>query len=255
MRWPDDFIDRIICGDCLDVMKQILEERIDLVLCDLPYGLTKNKWDKPLPLDRLWEVYERIIKRNGTIVLFGQGKFTYAIINSNLKLWRYNLIWDKYHVSGFLNANKRPLQQHEDIIIFNNSSATYNPQKTKGSMSHSRGKNPQHTSPTYKINDHLDRHKELGCLKHPTTILRFKRPAPSVSLHEAEKPIGLCEYLIKTYTDKGDLVLDNCAGSGSTLIAAKNLNRNFIGIEINPDYCKIAEERLSQYVLLAERRL
>ena len=249
MTWPSDFINKVICGDCLEVMNRIPAESIELILCDLPYGLTKNKWDKAIPLEKLWEEYERILKRNGVVILFGQGRFTHSIVDSNLKSWRYNLIWDKALVSGFLNANKRPLQQHEDIIIFYKLPPTYNPQKTKGNISHSRGKNPQHTSPTYKIKDHLDRHKELGCLKHPTTILKFRRPAPSCSLHEAEKPIGLCEYLIKTYTNKEDLVLDNCAGSGSTLIAAKNTKRNFIGIEINPDYCKIAEERLAQGVL------
>lgn len=247
--WPDDFINKIICGDCLDVMKEIPAQTIDLILCDLPYGLTKNKWDRMLSLDRLWILYEHIIKDNGAIILFCQNQFTIELINSNRRFWRYNYIWDKVLISGFLNANKRPLQQHENIAVFYKTQPVYNPQKIKGEISHSRGKNPQHRSKTYLIKNHLDRHKELGNFKHPTTILKFQRPAPSESFHETQKPIGLCEFLISTYSNPKDLILDNCAGSGSTLIAAKNTKRNFIGIEINPDYCKIAEERLAQGVL------
>ena len=225
----------VINGDCLEVMKDISNESIDMVLCDLPYGTTQNKWDVIIPPELLWEQYERIIKPNGAIVLFGQDKFTAAMMLSNPKLHRYNIIWDKVLKSGFLNSKKMPLREHEDIMVFYKSPPPYNPQMTVGERNHSKGSavgkqaNDIHSNRSYG-NYKLVESTESN-LKYPASIWRFSKPHPSVALHATEKPVDLLRCLIRTYTNPGALILDNCCGTGSTLIAAKLESRNYIGID------------------------
>jgi site-specific DNA-methyltransferase (adenine-specific) len=232
-------------GDCLGLMNDIDDKSIDMVLCDLPYGVTKNKLDIAIPFELLWKQYERIVKDNGAIVLFGQDKFTAHLMLSNEKYHRYNLIWNKILVSGFLNANRMPLRCHEDICVFYKKCPTYNPQKTIGSKNHSKGSmTNDNTNNNYGKFDLVDNAEKLGNLKFPTSILTFQKPHPSTTVHCTQKPVDLLEYLIKTYTNEGELVLDNCMGSGSTGVACINTNRRFIGIEKDNENFEIAKKSI-----------
>ena len=231
-------------GDCLKVMQDIPDKSIDLILCDLPYKATQNKLDIRIPFVPLWEQYERIIKDNGCIALFAQGIFYVELVNSNKKLFRYDLVWDKVLTSGFLNANRMPLRKHEQIAIFYKKPPTYNPQKTIGESNHSKGKSKKNTNNNYGKFDLVDNKEVLGNLKHPTSILTFSKSHPSVAKHRTEKPVALLEYLIKTYSNEGDLVLDNTMGSGSTGVACVNTGRDFIGIELDEKYYNVAKERI-----------
>ena len=234
-------------GDCLEIMKLIKNKSIDMILCDLPYGLTQNKDDKRIPFELLWKEYERIIKDNGCIALFGQGLFYIDLVNSNRKLFRYDLIWDKCLVSGFLNANRMPLRKHEQIAIFYKSLPTYNPQFTIGNPLHGKG-NSYLTKDI--INQNYGKFNQIEDLrkgstnKYPTSILKFPKPHPSVAKHRTEKSIELLEWLIKTYTNETDIILDNCMGAGSCGVACKKLNRSFIGIELDKNYFNIAKNRI-----------
>lgn len=241
-------------GDCLELMKDIPDKSVDAIICDLPYGVlnrgNKNaKWDKMLPLDKLWVQYCRLIKDNGAIVLFAQGMFTAQLMMSNPKMWRYNLIWQKGgRCSGFLNAKRQPLREHEDICVFYKKQPTYNPQMVKclpHQRNHSRGKmEKEQTNRCYgKFGKAVD---IITNLKYPKSILNFKRPHPQI--HPTEKPVALLEYLINTYTNDGDLVLDNCMGSGSCGVAAVNTNRKFIGIELDENYFNIAKQRIEEAI-------
>lgn len=236
----------LICGDCLEEMSNILDGSVDMICCDLPYGITKNKWDSIIDLKKLWKQYERIIKDNGAIVLTGQNKFSARLILSNEKLHRYNLVWDKQLVSGFLNANKMPLRVHEDIIIFYKKLPVYNPQKVKGQVNHSKGRMKTNKNNNYGEYVVVDNH--FGEMKHPKSLISFQKVHPSKCLHATEKPVKLMEWLIKTYTNTGDLVLDNCMGSGTTIIACLNLNRDFIGIELDERYFKSAKQRVENHI-------
>lgn len=234
--------------DCLLGMKRYPDKWFDMILCDLPYGTTHNKWDTIIPFKPLWEQYKRIIKDNGAIVLFGQDKFSARLMLFAETLHRYNLIWEKTdRPSGFLNANKMPLRSHEDILVFYKSLPIYNPQWEIGNKNHSRGhsRGKKQTNNCYgKFNQN---HIEVFTnKKFPRSILKFSREHPP--LHPTQKPITLFEYLIKTYTNERDLVLDNCMGSGTTAIACYNLQRNFIGMEINKEYYEIAKERLENHM-------
>ena len=226
-----------------------------MVLCDLPYGSTKNPWDRTLDLDRLWPIYKRIVKQNGAICLFADGMFMADLMKSNRAGWRYNLVWDKVLPSGFLNANRMPLRRTEEIVVFYRKQPVYHPQKVLGKPSHSKGNLVgKQADDSIRNRDYgnytvVDNSKEHGAWKHPTSLLTFQKPHPSKSLHPTEKPVLLCEWLIKTYTDPGDTVLDNCMGSGTTGIACLNTGRNFIGIEKNPKDFAVARER----ILRAER--
>ena len=235
-------------GDCLEVMKDITDKSIDMILCDLPYGTTQNKWDLVIPFDQLWKEYNRIIKDNGAIVLFAQGMFTSDLMQSNRKYWRYNLIWEKDRPSGFLNAKRMPLRSHEDICVFYKKLPTYNPQFWEGEPLHGMGnkfkegnlgnnnygKFPSHTNPSAL--------RKGDTQKHPRSVLKFSRPHPPI--HPTQKSVELCEWLIKTYTNENDVVLDNCMGSGSTGVACMNTNRKFIGIELNDKYFDISINRI-----------
>jgi len=229
-------------------MNGIPDKSVDMILCDLPYGRTQNIWDTIIPFDKLWSQYERIIKDNGAIILFADGLFMTDLMNSNRDLWRYNLIWDKVLPSGFLNANKQPLRRHEEMVVFYKRQPTYNPQKTKGKPNHSKGRPKKNQNNNYGEFDFVDNLEELGDMKHPTSIVRHSKPHPSMMTHPTQKPVTLFEYLIKTYTNEGDLVLDNCIGSGTTAIACINTNRNYIGIELDENYFNIANQRIGDLV-------
>lgn len=238
-------INQLYKGDCLELMKEVPDGSIDMILCDLPYGQTsRNKWDSVIPFQPLWEQYERIIKEHGVIVLFANGMFTADLMQSNRKLWRYNLIWQKTQPTGFLNAKKMPLRSHEDICIFYKKLPTYNPQK---SMGHVR----KVSKAEHKVNcKETTDYRKYGLItydsteRYPKSILTFAKDIQTSALHPTQKPVALLEYLIKTYTNEGELILDNCAGSGSTCIAAIDTNRNFIAMEMDDDYFKVAENRI-----------
>lgn len=235
-------------GDCLELMNDIPDNSIDMILCDLPYGVLNRKnnnakWDMVIPFDKLWQQYERIIKENGAILLFSQGMFSADLMNSNRKLWRYNLIWKKGNrVSGFLNANRQPLRNHEDICVFFKKQSTYNPQMVVGEKNHKKGggahKNKQSCYGNFK-----DIPTKNTNLKYPISIIEFDKEHPQ-SFHPTQKPVALLEYLIKTYSNEGDTVLDNCMGSGSTGVACVKTGRNFIGYEMQEEYFEIAKQRI-----------
>lgn len=236
-------------GDCLELMKDIPNKSIDMILCDLPYGTTNHTDDIRIPFEPLWKEYERVIKDSGVIALFGQGTFYVDLVNSNRRLFRYDLVWDKQLTSGFLNAKRMPLRQHEQIAIFYKSLPTYNPQFSIGKPLHSKGKSylgkPIKNQNYGKFNA-TDDSRKGSTEKYPTSILEFAKPHPSIAKHRTEKPISILEYLIKTYTNENETVLDNCMGSGSTGVACMNTNRNFIGIELDKQYFDIAAERLNK---------
>lgn len=236
-------------GDCLKLMKDIHDKSVDMILCDLPYGTTNHTDDIRIPFEPLWKEYERVIKDSGVIALFGQGTFYVDLVNSNRRLFRYDLVWDKQLTSGFLNAKRMPLRQHEQIAIFYKSLPTYNPQFSIGKPLHSKGKSyldkPIKNQNYGKFNA-TDDSRKGSTEKYPTSILEFAKPHPSIAKHRTEKPISILEYLIKTYTNENETVLDNCMGSGSTGVACMNTNRNFIGIELDEQYFNIAQERINK---------
>lgn len=245
---------KLINDDCLVAMEELEPESVDLICCDLPYGTTASEWDKMLSLDKMWKVYERVLTSTGTAILFANGMFEAKLMASNLKLYKYRWVWLKNHTTNFVHAKNRPMVRSEDILVFSKGSMghisqlgdrrmTYNPQglipcnqvvkagKTKfGTVA---GKRPSHRSEYVK--------EFTG---YPHDVLQFNDAAKQY--HVNEKPVPLLEYLIKTYSNKGDVVLDNCMGSGSTGVACKNTNRNFIGIEKNPEYFRVAIERLGE---------
>ena len=245
-------MNKVLHGDCLELMKDIPDGSVDMILCDLPYGTTQNKWDSIIDLNLLWEQYNRLIKFNGAIVLFGQDKFSAKMMLHQEKLHRYNLIWKKgERSSGFLNANKMFLRSHEDIMVFYKKLPTYNPQFTKGKPTHKRGKGVE-TNNNYGAFNIIEQ-RDYGENKFPKSILDFDRPHPP--LHPTQKPVTLFEYLINTYTNEGDLVLDNCAGSFTTAIAALNTKRNYICMEKEQKYFEIGEKRISDWHSDKEQRL
>lgn len=235
----------IYCGDCLKLMNGIKDKSIDMILCDLPYGTTQNKWDSIIDLDKLWQQYGRIIKNNGAIVLTSAPPFTYELANSNSKFFKYEIIWDKKLSTGFLNAKKQVLRRHENILVFYKEQCTYNPQMTSGipydkGISFDKSTNYGKQVPVRALNTSGDR--------YPTSILEISNANRRNKVHPTEKPVVLCEYLIKTYTNEGNLVLDNCIGSGTTAIACINTNRKYIGIELNKDYYNITIERIKKHM-------
>ena len=238
---------KLLHGDCLTLMEGIPDKSIDMILCDLPFGVTHNAADVVIPFEPLWKQYERIIKDNGAIALFGQGVFYVDLVNSNRKLFRYDLVWDKQLVSGFLNAKRMPLRQHEQVAIFYKKSPTYNPQFTQGKPLHTKGtkyKDKPVINQNYGAYEAADDSRVGSTEKYPTSILSFQKPHPSIAKHRTEKPVSLLEYLIKTYTNENDTVLDNCMGCGSTGVACQNTNRNFIGMEVDENYFTIAQKNI-----------
>lgn len=230
-------------GDCLELMKEIPSKSIDMILCDLPYGTTACKWDVVISFEKLWEHYNRIIKDNGTIVLFGSQPFTTDLINSNKKMFKYELIWDKVQGKQPFLAKIQPMKSHENILIFSKTKTTYNPQFTYGKAYNDKRKGQIAKTQHYKKFERQS--YENKTTRYPVSIITFNNPNRK-GMHPTEKPIALLEYLIKTYTNEGELVLDNCMGSGSTGIACINTKRNFIGIELNDDYFNKAKKRIEE---------
>lgn len=247
---------QLLNGDCLELMKNIPDGSVDMVLCDLPYGVLNRKnpnakWDNVIPFSDLWHQYERVIKSNGAIVLFSSGMFTADLMQSNKKRWKYNLVWKKGNrPTGFLNAKKQPLRINEDICVFYEKQPTYNPQFTIGDKCHSRG----------GAGNSRDKQGRNGCYgefkntpvvmtneKYPLSIIDIPKEHPQ-KYHPTQKPVALLEYLVKTYTNEGDVVLDNCMGSGSTGVACVNTKRSFIGIELDKQYFDIAKQRIENAI-------
>lgn len=234
-------------GDCLELMKNIPDASIDMILCDLPYGTTQNKWDSIIPLDLLWRQYERIIKLNGVIVLTAQTPFDKVLGYSNLYMLKYEWIWHKSRPTGHLNAKKMPLKNHENILVFYKKLPTYNPQYTVGKPNHVKDgaiRASKATNNNYGVFYNVpQKHTNQ---KYPKSVVEFSQQDPNKILHPTQKPVSLFEYLIKTYTNEGEIVLDNCAGSGTTAIACINTNRNYILMEKEKKYFDIINERIKQ---------
>lgn len=237
-------------GDCLEIMKNIPDKSVNMILCDLPYNITHAKWDIQIPFDELWKDYNRIIKDNGAIVLFGSQPFTSKLIMSNLKMFKYEWIWHKNKGGNPLNAKRMPMKQHESILVFYKKQPTYNPQ-----LEERYGQGKERVK--YKIQggrfnddrvygkvDHVVRNTKYSELRNPQTVQFFDVER---GLHPTQKPVSLLEYLIKTYTNEGEVVLDNCMGSGSTGIACINTHRRFIGIELDDNYYEIAKNRIENH--------
>lgn len=236
---------KLIHGDCLEVMKDIPNKSVDMILCDLPYGTTACKWDIVIPFDRLWEQYNRIIKDNGAIVLFGTEPFSSQLRMSNLKMYKYDWIWDKKIPSGMSYARFQPMRQTENISVFCKTKTVYYPQLEKREKPIVSGGNEYSPSAPIQARKQGGGHKKSYEYKQPTTLLRFDKVRRG-SIHPTEKPIPLLEYLIRTYTQEGEVVLDNCMGSGSTGVACINTNRKFIGIELDETYFEIAKKRIEE---------
>lgn len=237
-------------GDCLELMKKIPDGSVDMILCDLPYGTTACKWDVIIPFEPLWEQYKRISKKDCAILLFASCPFDKVLGCSNLKMLKYEWIWEKTQATGFFNAKKMPMKSHETILVFYEKPPKFNPQKTVGH------KPMNYYTKRAAIQNKTEVYGKVKCDvsgggdtdRFPRTVQTFSSDKQKTKLngtiHPTQKPVALLEYLIKTYTNEGDLVLDNCAGSGSTLVAAKNLGRQFIGIEKEESYYTICLERL-----------
>jgi len=239
----DAMIGQVTCGDCLEVMKGIEDKSIDMILCDLPYGTTACKWDIVIPFEALWGRYKRIIKDKGAIVLCGSEPFSSSLRMSNLQWFKYDWIWDKVRPSGFQIAKYVPMKRHEIVSVFCDGTPNWNPQKEK--------RDKPHSSKVYNASDSSPLKNKDGIVRtytdrNPQSILVFNKQSDGKYVHPTQKPVALFEYLIKTYTNEGDLVLDNCAGSGTTGIAATNTNRRFILIEKEPQYCGVFYDRLAQ---------
>lgn len=246
-------------GNCLELMKSLEDKSVDLILCDLPYGTTRNKWDSVIDLELLWEQYNRIIKDHGAILLFAQTPFDKVLGVSNLKNLRYEIIWQKTAPTGFLNAKKMPMKAHENILVFYKKLSTYNPQMTQGhsrkvSSKKSRAKSVERQK--LKVDSKDSNYNFYGesqvdydsTERYPLSVQVFAKDQQKENYHPTQKPVALLEWLIKTYTNEGDLVLDNCMGSGSTGVACVNTNRNFIGMELTEKYFEIAKERIEKVV-------
>ena len=231
-------------GDCFDVMRSLSDGAADMVLCDLPYGTTRNKWDSILPLEELWVQYWRLCR--GAIVLTAAQPFTSFLVMSQLKSFKYDWVWDKVKGVGFLNAKKMPMRNHESVLVFGKSRIPYHPQKTTGHERKTtyRGAHLQTDSYGFMKGDYHYSSTE----RYPRSIQVFSTDTQNSSLHPTQKPVALFEYLIRTYTNEDDLVLDNCAGSGTTAIAAENAGRRWICIEKDPEYAAKAVERICRHV-------
>lgn len=226
-------------GDCLERMKEIPNGSIDMVMCDLPYGTTRNAWDSIIPLDALWSEYRRVCKKNAAIVLTTAQPFTSVVVMSNMAGFKYDWVWHKEAGTGLLNAKKQPLRDHESILVFYDSQCTYNPQFTKGKpYTCKKGGDTSNYNPSGQV---VTVNEGTRC---PKTVQFFQRDKGKV--HPTQKPVALMEYLIRTYTNPGELVLDNTMGSGTTGVACMNTGRRFVGIERDENYFKIAEARIEK---------
>ena len=236
---------KLIQGDCLEKMKDIPDGSIDAVITDPPYGTTACKWDTIVPFELMWEQLKRITKKNGAIVLFGSQPFTSALVMSNPKMFKYEWVWEKNKASGHLNAKKQPLRKYEYISVFYDSQCLYIPQGTVETTKKSIKVDKSNRSNTFGAEKDFT---TSGITNYPTTKLVFDNLWGNNATHPTQKPVALLEYLIKTYTNEGETVLDFTMGSGTTGMACKNLNRNFIGIELDPEYFKIAGKRINENI-------
>lgn len=232
-------INKVIHWDCLEEMKNIPDWSIDMILCDLPYWTTQNKWDSIIPLDLLWKQYERIIKNNWAIVLTAQTPFDKVLGVSNLKLLKYEWIWEKSQATGFLNSKKMPLKNHENILVYYKKPPVYNPQFTEWKPYTAKSNSSANKWNYWKFNDNITINEWI---RYPKSIQKFTNWWKCD--HPTQKPVALFEYLIKTYTNEWDLVLDNCAWSWTTWVACQNTNRNYILIEKEQEYIDIINKRL-----------
>lgn len=236
-------------GNCLELMNDIPDKSIDCIITDLPYGQTKrNKWDSVIPFQPLWTQYKRVIKDNGAIILFANGMFTAELMMSNKSMWKYNLIWEKTQPTGFLNAKKMPLRNHEDVCIFYKKPPTYNPQMSTGhTRKVSKAEHKINCKATSDYGEHgLTTYDSTE--RYPKSVWKFAKDIQKSALHPTQKPVALIEELIKTYSNEEDLILDSCAGSMTTAIAALNTNRKVICIEKEEDIFKVGEKRVEEWV-------
>lgn len=231
-------------GDCLDQMDKVADHTIDMIFTDLPYGTTKNTWDVPIPLDKLWEQYRRVLKSGGVVLLFAQMPFGADLISSNRRWYRYEWIWHKTMPVGFLNANRMPLRTHENILVFYEHLPTYHPQKTPGK--------PYTATRSTRATRNYGRFDRATTVNDgdrcPRDVLTFSNGNNASKIHPTEKPVDLLAYMIRTYTDEGDTVLDSCMGSGSCGVACQHLGRSFIGIEKDLGYFEAARKRIADAV-------
>ena len=243
----------LVHADCFDVFPYIADKSVNLILCDLPYGITAKDWDKILPMNKLWKEYERIIKDNGCIVLFAQGIFSHKLVMSNEKLYKYQWVWVKNQPSGITTANIRPMRNHEDILVFYKKQPTYNKQLVKSKITDRKtgGKNGKHKANSsdvhgMKIVEKINNPDNiLKDYVNPRTVIEYDIPPLAKGrLHQNQKPLDLCKMLISTYSNEDDVVMDNCMGSNTTGLACKELNRQYIGIEKDKNYYDVSVSRV-----------
>ena len=247
----------VLNGDCLELMKQLPDKSIDMILCDLPYGTTRCSWDSVIDLDLMWEQYCRVIKDDGAILLFAQTPFDKVLGVSNLDMLRYEWIWEKTAATGHLNAKKMPMKSHENILVFYKKMPNYNPQKTDGHVRKvSSAKNRAICIERINQKEDYLYNKEIAesvndydsTERYPRSVLKYKTDKQKLALHPTQKPVSICEYLIKTYTNEGDLVLDNCSGSGTTAIASINTKRKYICMEQDEKYFTLSKLRIEKHI-------
>jgi len=243
---------RLFLGDCLDIMNDIEDNSVDMVMCDLPYEVTACSWDTVIPLDLLWNHYNRICKENAALVFTATQPFTTLLINSNLKNFRYELIWEKPQGTNPLTAKKMPLKSHENILVFYRRLPTYNPQMEQGSPYKGFQSQKSTIGEVYGSNKSVHRNNEEGT-RYPKSVMRFKQERDG--LHPTQKPVALMEYLIKTFSNENDVILDNAMGSGSTGVACINTNRKFIGIEKERKYYNVATKRIYDEFIRSEMNI
>lgn len=240
-------INKIYNLDCLEGMRDIPDHFVDAIICDLPYGTTRNTWDCIIPFDALWDQYRRIIKNNGVIILFGQGMFTAQLMMSNPNWWRYNLIWHKTQPSGFLNAHRMPLRAHEDICVFYKQLPVYHPIMTKGVRKTSSADSKSRSVKTTNYGPHKLTDYDSD-IRFPTSVISMSKDIQHSAIHPTQKPVALIEWLINTYTDKGNVILDNCSGSGTTAVACMNTDRRYICYEKDAAYYYLSIDRIEKYI-------
>ena len=239
------FLNKVLQGDCIEVMKELPDNSIDMILCDLPYGTTQCKWDTIIPFESLWKEYRRVAKDNAAIVLTAAQPFTSVLVSSNLKEFKYTWVWEKSKATGYLNAKKMPMRAHEDVCVFYKKPPIYNPQMWK-STPYNKGSAHRPTEVYGKQKEVLVKN-DTG-LRYPRTVQYFKTAESEGKVyHPTQKPISLFEYLIKTYSAEGDVILDSCLGAGTTALAAMSCNRNFVGIELDQEYVDISNQRIEEF--------
>ena len=241
---PDITMNQIIHGDFFEELSKIRVNTVDMILTDLPYNITNNSWESDLDFKSMWGLFHHVLKDNGVICLTAMQPFTSKLVSSNFKEFKYELIWDKILKTGNLNAKIQPLRVHESILIFGKSKGTYNPQKHEGQQNHSNTEGGLIKTTSYGKSHHVNDRETLGTLKYPESIIRTQKVHPSKTIHPTQKPVPLFEYLIKTYSNEGETILDCCAGSGTTDVACINTDRSYICIEKEEKYIDVINNRL-----------